>query len=153
MPARKRRSFATEHKVEAADRVIDSGRTIAEVARESGLNDGLLSTWVEEERRRLDAAAAHGEQPLDAAERPKLLRLRWQVAEQEKNLQFLVGDRERREFCCAYAGLDGQDEQRVIAASGVGGSVGRGEQSCGFGVGAQPTIVRRSRFGGMARTR
>ena len=89
MPPRKRRSFTTEYKVEAAHRVIDSGRTIAEVARELGLNDGLLSTWVKEERRRLDAAAAHGEKPLDAAERAELLRLRRQVAEQEKDLQFL----------------------------------------------------------------
>ena len=38
----KRRSFTTECKVEAARRVIDSGRTIAEVARELGINEGLL---------------------------------------------------------------------------------------------------------------
>ena len=37
-----RRSFTTEYKVEAAHRVIDSGRTIAEVARELGVNEGLL---------------------------------------------------------------------------------------------------------------
>ncbi|QCB51977.1 hypothetical protein E5720_16495 [Rhodococcus sp. PAMC28707] len=38
MSSRKRRSFTTESKVEAARRVIDSGRTIAEVARELGIN-------------------------------------------------------------------------------------------------------------------
>ncbi|MCC3331622.1 transposase [Nocardia abscessus] len=42
MPARKRRSFSAEYKIEAAHRVIDSGRAIVEVARELGLNDGLL---------------------------------------------------------------------------------------------------------------
>ena len=39
--SRTRRSFTTEYKVEAAHRVIDSGRTIAEVARELGVNEGL----------------------------------------------------------------------------------------------------------------
>src|SRR5574340_14495 len=56
-----RRSFTTEYKVEAAHRVINSGRTIAEVVRELGLNDGLLGKWVADERRRMDAAAAHGD--------------------------------------------------------------------------------------------
>ncbi len=36
--SRKRRSLTTEYKVEAARRVIDSGRTIAEVARELAIN-------------------------------------------------------------------------------------------------------------------
>jgi transposase-like protein len=43
--SRTRRSFTTEYKVEAAHRVIDSGRTIAEVARELGVNEGLLGRW------------------------------------------------------------------------------------------------------------
>ncbi|NUT51072.1 MAG: transposase [Saccharothrix sp.] len=38
MPPRKRRSYTTEYKVEAAHRVIDSGRTISEVARELGID-------------------------------------------------------------------------------------------------------------------
>ncbi|MFD9615208.1 transposase [Streptomyces sp. NPDC059083] len=76
MPPRKRRSFTTEYKVEAAHRVIDSGRTIADVARELGLNEGLLSNWVKNERRRIAAAEAHGEKPLDSTERAELLRLR-----------------------------------------------------------------------------
>ncbi|MEV4130513.1 transposase [Nocardia sp. NPDC049707] len=89
MPPRKRRSFTAEYKVEAAHRVIDSGRTIAEVARELGLNEGLLSNWVKDERRRIAAAEAQGDKPLDAAERAELLRLRKQVAEQDKDIAFL----------------------------------------------------------------
>ena len=54
--SRSRRSFTTECKVEAAHRVIDSGRTVAEVARELGLHKNLLGTWVREERRRIEAA-------------------------------------------------------------------------------------------------
>ncbi|WP_137726606.1 transposase [Prescottella subtropica] len=87
--SRTRRSFTTEYKVEAAHRVIDSGRTIAEVARELGLNENLLGRWVADERRRTEAAAVHGEAPLDAAERAELIRLRKQVADQEKDLAFL----------------------------------------------------------------
>ncbi|TSD40320.1 transposase [Rhodococcus sp. KBS0724] len=87
--SRKRRSFTTEYKVEAARRVIDSGRTIAEVARDLGLSENLLGRWVADERRRIDAAATVGDQPLSAAERTELARLRKQVSEQEKDIAFL----------------------------------------------------------------
>lgn len=90
MSARKRRSYTAEYKVEAAHRVIDSGRTIAEVARELGIDPGMLSVWVKDERRRVGAAEAGGEKPLGAAERAELLRLRRQVAELEKDNAFLV---------------------------------------------------------------
>lgn len=90
MPPRKRRSYTAEYKVEAAHRVIDSDRTIAEVARELGIDPGMLSTWVKDERRRIAAAEVHGDKPLDAPERDELLRLRRQVAELEKDNQFLV---------------------------------------------------------------
>ena len=69
MPPRKRRSYTTEYKVEAAHRVIDTDRTIAEVARELGIDAGMLSVWVKHERRRITAAEVHGEKPLEAAER------------------------------------------------------------------------------------
>jgi transposase len=90
VPPRKRRSYTAEFKVEAAHRVIDTGRTIAEVARELGIDAGMLSVWVKDERRRIAAAEVHGEQPLEAAERAELQRLRRQVAELEKDNQFLV---------------------------------------------------------------
>ena len=90
MPPRKRRSYTAEYKVEAAHRVIDSDRTIAEVARELGIDAGMLSVWVKDERRRISAAEVCGEQPLESAERAELLRLRRQVAELEKDNQFLV---------------------------------------------------------------
>src|SRR6478672_952057 len=87
--SRTRRSFTTEYKVEAAHRVIDSGRTIAEVARELGVNEGLLGRWVADERRRVEAAAARNDEPLTPAERTELARLRKQVTEQEKDIAFL----------------------------------------------------------------
>lgn len=87
--SRSRRSYTTEYKVEAAHRVIDSGRTIASVARELGLNESLLGSWVADERRRMEAATAQGQTPLTPAERDELTRLRKQVAEQEKDIAFL----------------------------------------------------------------
>jgi len=87
-----RRRFTAEYKVEAAHRVIDSGRTVAEVARELSLNEASLGSWVRDERRRMAAAAASAgddSAPLSAAERAELLRLRKLVAEQEKDLAFL----------------------------------------------------------------
>ena len=90
MPPRKRRSYTAEYKVEAAHRVIDSGRTIAEVARELGIDAGMLSIWVKDERRRAAAAEAHGNTPLDAGEQAELQRLRRQVTELEKDNAFLV---------------------------------------------------------------
>ena len=90
MPSRKRRSYTTEYKIEAAHRVIDTGRTIAEVARELAIDPGMLSVWVKDERRRVTAAEAVGQQPLEAAERAELLRLRSRVSELEKDNQFLA---------------------------------------------------------------
>ncbi len=87
--SRERRSFTTECKVEAARRVIDSGRIVAEVARELGINEGPLGRWVADERRRIEAATASGEQPLTSAERTELARLRRQDSEQEKDIAFL----------------------------------------------------------------
>ena len=69
--------------------MIDSGRTIAEVARELGVDEGLLGRWVADERRRVEAAAARNDEPLTVAERSELARLRKQVAEQEKDIAFL----------------------------------------------------------------
>ncbi|ONI88295.1 transposase [Actinosynnema sp. ALI-1.44] len=90
MPPRKRRSYTAEYKVEAAHRVIDSGRTISEVARELGIDAGMLSVWVKDERRRTAAVEAHGDAALDAGERAELQRLRRQVGELEKDNAFLV---------------------------------------------------------------
>ena len=56
--SRKRRSFTSGYKVEAAHRVIDTGRTIAEVARELGINEALLGRWVVDERRTMDKGPA-----------------------------------------------------------------------------------------------
>ena len=89
MPPRKRRSYTAEYRSEAAHRVIDSGRTISEVARELGIDAGMLSVWGKDERRRVTAAEATGDTPLETAERAELLRLRRDMSELEKDNAFL----------------------------------------------------------------
>ena len=84
-----RRKFTAEFKVEAAHRVIDSDRSIAVVARELSVGEQSLGGWVREERRRMDAARGTEREPLTAQERAELARLRKQVVELEKDLQFL----------------------------------------------------------------
>ena len=84
-----RRRFTLEFRIEAAHRVIDSDRSVAEVARDLSLAKETLAKWVREERRRISAASEKGEVPLTAAERAELTRLRKLVAEQEKDLAFL----------------------------------------------------------------
>ena len=84
-----RRKFSTECKVEAAHRVIDSGSSVAEVARELGVNEISLGNWVRDERHRIEAVKGTNLEPLSAAERVEFPRLRKQVSELEKGLAFL----------------------------------------------------------------
>ena len=84
-----RRKFTAEFKVEAAHRVIDSGRLVSEVAREINVGEQSLGGWVRDERRRIAAAAGTDHEPLTAAERVELARLRKQVDELEKDLAFV----------------------------------------------------------------
>lgn len=98
-------------------------RSIAEVSRELGINEALLGRWVADERRRVDAAAESGDQPLTAAERTELARLRKQVSEQEKDIAFLkkasayAGDRsisrDRANACTARSRNRGRTQQNL----------------------------------------
>ena len=84
-----RRKFTAEFKVQAAHRVIDSGRSIAVVARELNVGEQSLGGWVRDERRRMAAVQGTEFEPLTAAERVELANLRKLVVEQEKDLAFL----------------------------------------------------------------
>lgn len=84
-----RRKFTLEFKTEAAHRVIDSGRSVAEVAKEFSIAEDSLYRWVRDERRRMEAAASTGDEPLSAAERQELMRLRREMAELQKDNAFL----------------------------------------------------------------
>lgn len=81
----KRKSYTPKYRQEAARLVIDTGRTIAEVAREIGVGEALLGRWVAVERSRMDDPPA----ALDIDERAELERLRREVAELRMDRQFL----------------------------------------------------------------
>lgn len=83
---KKRRSYTPEYRVEAARRVIESGRPIAYVARELGVGEQLLGRWVHQERDR-QAGEPVGELSVD--ERAELKRLRREVDELRKDNEFL----------------------------------------------------------------
>ena len=84
-----RRKFTLEFKTEAAHRVIDSGRSVVDVAKEIAVPDNSLFRWVRDERRRMETLEGTSDEPLSASERAELLRLRRQVDEQGKDLAFL----------------------------------------------------------------
>ena len=84
-----RRKFTLEFRTEAAHRVIDTGRSVVDVAAELSVVDSSLARWARDERRRMDTVAGSSDEPLTPAERTELLRLRRQVSEQEKDLAFL----------------------------------------------------------------
>ena len=83
---RPRRNFSPDYKHEAARLVIDTGRTIAEVARELNVGAQTLGKWVAAERA-TEAGKPTGELTLD--ERAELKALRRQVAELHKDNEFL----------------------------------------------------------------
>jgi transposase len=67
-----RRKFTPEFRDEAVRLVIDSGRPIAEVARDIGVNEGTLGNWVNLWR----SEHAGEEAPLGISERAELAQLR-----------------------------------------------------------------------------
>ena len=80
-----RKSYTPNYRQEAAHLVIDTGRTIAEVAREIGVGEQLLGRWVAIERSRMDDPPA----ALDIDERAELERLRRENAELRMDREFL----------------------------------------------------------------
>ena len=49
--AQKRRKFSPQFKAEAVQFVLETGRPVAEIARELEVNEGTLGNWVNEWKR------------------------------------------------------------------------------------------------------
>ena len=72
-----RRRFDVEFKEGAVRFVRETGKPIAQVARELGISDGTLGNWVNKDRR----AREGGDGRLSESERAELVRLRRENAE------------------------------------------------------------------------
>jgi transposase len=72
----RRRKFDPEFREGAVRIVKETGKPIAQVARELGINAGTLGNWVARDR-----AAQGGPEELSESERDELARLRREVAE------------------------------------------------------------------------
>ena len=70
-----RRKFTAEYKAEAVELAINSGRPIAEIARDLGINEGTLGNWVKMAKKRGDIK----EEPLGIDERARLKELEEEV--------------------------------------------------------------------------
>ncbi len=81
----KRKSYTPKYRREAAHLVIDTGRTVAQVAREIGVGEQLLGRWVAVQRSRMDDPPG----VIDANERAELERLRRENAELRMDREFL----------------------------------------------------------------
>jgi transposase-like protein len=81
----KRRSFSPEFKDEAVKMVIESSRSVAEVAREIGVKEGTLGNWVNKYR----AEHAEDEPPLTVSERARLRQLERENRELRMKAEFL----------------------------------------------------------------
>jgi transposase-like protein len=66
-----RKKYTQEYKDEAVELVINSGRTIAEIARNLGVNEGTLANWVNTAKK----SGKLKEKPLDTDERARLREL------------------------------------------------------------------------------
>ena len=82
---RQRREFSPEYKDEAVKLVINTGRTVAVVARELGIQESTLGRWVNLQKDRHDG----GEVPLSETERVELARLRKENSELKLDRAFL----------------------------------------------------------------
>src|SRR3954447_19739431 len=84
---RQYRKFDEDFKQGAVRLVFETGKPIAQVARELGVNDGTLGNWCATERRRRNG---HGG-ALSEDERAELARLRKENAELRMERDVLIG--------------------------------------------------------------
>jgi transposase len=84
MPER-RRQFSPQFKAEAVQMVISTGKPVAEVARDLGINDQTLGNWVHAWRRE----HPEPDQPLSPVERARVKELEDEVARLRMENEFL----------------------------------------------------------------
>jgi transposase-like protein len=84
MPEQRRR-FSPQFRAEAVQLVIETGRPIAEVARDLGIHDGTLGNWVNAWRR----AHPEPDQPLSPVERVRVQEMEAEIRRLRMENEFL----------------------------------------------------------------
>jgi len=80
-----RRKFSPQFKAEAVQMVIETGKPIAQVARDLGIRDGTLGNWVNAYRR----AHAESEEPLSPVERARVKEMEDEIRRLRMENEFL----------------------------------------------------------------
>ena len=80
-----RRRYTQEYKAEAVELVINSGRPIAEVARNLGINEGTLGNWLNKAKRDGNVA----EKSLSVSERAEFEETKKQLQRVKMERDFL----------------------------------------------------------------
>src|SRR5215831_21011163 len=84
-----RRKFSPQFKAEAVQMVIETGKPIAQVARDLGIHDGTLGNWVNAWRRQ----HPEPDHPLSPVERARVKELEDEVARLRMENEFLKKQR------------------------------------------------------------
>jgi transposase-like protein len=84
MPEQRRR-FSAQFKAEAVQMVIETGKPIAEVARDLGIHDGTLGNWVNAYRQ----AHPEPDQPVSPVERARVQDLEDEIRRLRMENEFL----------------------------------------------------------------
>ncbi|TJZ99810.1 transposase [Actinacidiphila oryziradicis] len=91
--AEKRRKFDAEFREGAVRIVAETGKPIAQVAKDLGINDTTLASWVSRARQ------AGGDGTIAESEREELARLRRQETEKNKRIKELEMERDVLKRC------------------------------------------------------
>lgn len=80
-----RRKFSEEYKAEAVALVVESGRSVKDVAKSLGIHENTLNRWVTNAKEQGDVP----ENPLTLSERAELEKLRKEHAQAQMDIAFL----------------------------------------------------------------
>jgi transposase len=80
-----RKKYTQEYKDEAVELVINSGRPVAEIARDLGINEATLGNWVNKAKQ----SGKVKDKPLDVGERAELKELRDEIRRLRMERDFL----------------------------------------------------------------